>query len=178
MLQELPLQVLRRPHQSESYFRGDRRQLTRRRPRRMFTSAVSGACSARLPRWSAASRPRTISRSRYHRRPLPCATAWSKRNDHTPTFAARIGVRSTSSSRRGVTNSSRRSSARRGDLLREIFLSLPSPTQAQLAGAIPAFIEAAGNLGIDEWSIRGPVAGQRYGGRLGAVNDVSILQSN
>lgn len=45
--------------------------------------------------------------------------------------------------------------ARRGDLLREIFLRLPSPTQSQLAEALPAFIEAAGGVNIDEWSIRG-----------------------
>jgi DNA-binding MarR family transcriptional regulator len=51
-------------------------------------------------------------------------------------------------------------SARRGDLLREIFLRLPSPAQAQLAQAIPAFVEAAGDLDIDEWSIRGLVAGR------------------
>ena len=51
-------------------------------------------------------------------------------------------------------------SARRRDLLREIFLRLPSPTQAQLADAIPAFVEAAGDLDIDEWSIRGLVAGR------------------
>jgi DNA-binding MarR family transcriptional regulator len=49
-------------------------------------------------------------------------------------------------------------SARRRDLLREIFLRLPPPRQAQLAEAIPAFVEAAGALDIDEWSIRGLVA--------------------
>lgn len=46
-------------------------------------------------------------------------------------------------------------STRRRDLLREIFVRLPSPTQVQLAEALPAFIEAAGDLDIDEWSIRG-----------------------
>lgn len=50
-------------------------------------------------------------------------------------------------------------SARRGDILREIFIRLPSPRQVQLAEALPAFIEAAGDLNIDEWSIRGLVAG-------------------
>ena len=49
-------------------------------------------------------------------------------------------------------------SARRRDLFRDIFLRLPAPTQTQLADAIPAFVEAAGDLGIDEWSIRGLVA--------------------
>ncbi len=56
-------------------------------------------------------------------------------------------------------------SARRGDLLREIFLRLPSPTQIQLAEALPAFIEAAGDVDIDEWSIKGLVAGRVLGGR-------------
>ena len=51
-------------------------------------------------------------------------------------------------------------SARRGALLREIFVRLPSPTQVQLAEALPAFIEAAGKAAIDEWSIRGLVAGR------------------
>ena len=50
--------------------------------------------------------------------------------------------------------------ARRGALLREIFVRLPAPTQAQLAEALPAFIEAAGDAAIDEWSIRGLVAGR------------------
>jgi DNA-binding MarR family transcriptional regulator len=49
-------------------------------------------------------------------------------------------------------------SARRGDLLGAIFLKLPSPMQAQLAEVLPAFIEAAGDLEVDEWSIRGLVA--------------------
>ena len=44
---------------------------------------------------------------------------------------------------------------RRGDLLRDILLRLPSPTQAQLVEALLAFTEAAGDVNIDEWSIRG-----------------------
>ena len=51
-------------------------------------------------------------------------------------------------------------SARRGELLGEIFLRLPPPAQTQLAQALPAFIEAAGEADIDEWSIRGLVAGR------------------
>jgi len=46
-------------------------------------------------------------------------------------------------------------SARRGDLLRQIFVRLPVATQTQLAEALPAFIDAAGEVDIDEWSIRG-----------------------
>ena len=49
-------------------------------------------------------------------------------------------------------------SSRRGDLLGAIFLKLSSRTQVQLAEALPAFIEAAGDLDVDEWSIRGLVA--------------------
>lgn len=48
-----------------------------------------------------------------------------------------------------------RVTTRRGDLLREIFVRLPSATQAQLAEALPALIEAAGEIDLDEWSIRG-----------------------
>ena len=44
---------------------------------------------------------------------------------------------------------------RRGDLLRDILVRLPLPTQAQLAEALLAFVEAAGDVNIDEWSIRG-----------------------
>jgi DNA-binding MarR family transcriptional regulator len=50
--------------------------------------------------------------------------------------------------------------ARRRALLHEIFFRLPSAVQGTLAEAVPAFIEAAGDLGIDEWSIRGLVAGR------------------
>jgi DNA-binding MarR family transcriptional regulator len=46
---------------------------------------------------------------------------------------------------------------RRIALLREIFLRLPSDVQAPFAAALSAFIEAAGEVGIDEWSIRGLV---------------------
>jgi DNA-binding MarR family transcriptional regulator len=49
-------------------------------------------------------------------------------------------------------------SARRGHLLREIFVRLPSRTQAQLAEVLPTFIEAAGHVDVDEWSIKGLVA--------------------
>jgi DNA-binding MarR family transcriptional regulator len=48
-----------------------------------------------------------------------------------------------------------RVTTRRGDLLKEIFIRLPSAIQAQLAEALPAFIEAAGEVDLDEWSIRG-----------------------
>ena len=48
-----------------------------------------------------------------------------------------------------------RVTSRRRDLLREIFVRLPSATRAQLAEALPAFIEAAGEVDLDEWSIRG-----------------------
>ena len=48
-----------------------------------------------------------------------------------------------------------RVTTRRSDLLREIFVRLPSATQAQLTEALPAFIEAAGEVDLDEWSIRG-----------------------
>ena len=51
-------------------------------------------------------------------------------------------------------------SARRGDLLREIVLRLPSATQIKLAEVLPSFIDAAGDADIDEWSIRGLVAGR------------------
>ncbi len=44
---------------------------------------------------------------------------------------------------------------RRGDLFRNILVRLPSSTQSQLAEVLPAFIEAAGDVNIDEWSIRG-----------------------
>jgi DNA-binding MarR family transcriptional regulator len=57
--------------------------------------------------------------------------------------------------------------ARRGDLLREILVRLPVATQAQLAEAIPAFIEAAGDVDIDEWSMSGRsegCSGPGYGG--------------
>lgn len=54
-------------------------------------------------------------------------------------------------------------SARRGDVLRAIFVRLPSRMQDQLAEAIPAFIEAAGDIDIDEWSIRGLEAGRALG---------------
>ena len=46
---------------------------------------------------------------------------------------------------------------RRIALLREIFLRLPSHVQAPFAATLSAFIEAAGEVGIDEWSIRGLV---------------------
>lgn len=48
-----------------------------------------------------------------------------------------------------------RVTTRRGDLFREIFVRLSSATQAQLAEALPEFIEAAGAVELDEWSIRG-----------------------
>lgn len=51
-------------------------------------------------------------------------------------------------------------SARRGDILRAILVRLPSPTQLQLAEALPPFIDAAGDVDVDEWSIRGLVAGR------------------
>lgn len=44
---------------------------------------------------------------------------------------------------------------RRGDLLRDIYVRLPSPTQAQLVDALVAFVVAAEDVDIDEWSIRG-----------------------
>lgn len=49
-------------------------------------------------------------------------------------------------------------SSRRSALLREIVVRLPSAVQRQFAELLPAFIEAADELGIDEWSIRGLVA--------------------
>ena len=45
--------------------------------------------------------------------------------------------------------------ARRGDLLRDIFVRLPVATQCNLAEGLLAFIEAAEGVDIDEWSIRG-----------------------
>jgi DNA-binding MarR family transcriptional regulator len=45
--------------------------------------------------------------------------------------------------------------ARRGDLLQRILDCLPDPARAQLAEALVAFIDAAGEAQIDEWSIRG-----------------------
>jgi DNA-binding MarR family transcriptional regulator len=53
-----------------------------------------------------------------------------------------------------------RVATRRGDLLREIFVRLDSPTQAQLAQALPAFVKAAGAVDIEEWSIKGLVVGR------------------
>ena len=49
---------------------------------------------------------------------------------------------------------------RRGDLLREVVLRLSSADRAQLAAVLPAFIEAAADADIEEWSIRGLVAGR------------------
>jgi DNA-binding MarR family transcriptional regulator len=48
--------------------------------------------------------------------------------------------------------------ARRGAQLREIFFRLPSAVQASLAEALPAFLDAAGDLEIDESSANGPVS--------------------
>jgi len=47
---------------------------------------------------------------------------------------------------------------RRRDLLRGILVRLPASTQAALTDALPAFVTAAGEVDIDEWSIRGLVA--------------------
>lgn len=49
----------------------------------------------------------------------------------------------------------KRVAARRGDLLRDILLRLPLPTQIQLGEGLLAFIEVAGDVEINEWSIRG-----------------------
>lgn len=50
--------------------------------------------------------------------------------------------------------------ARRREMLREIYRRMPPDVQTQFAQTLPSFIEAAGDLGIEEWSIRGLVAGQ------------------
>ncbi len=44
---------------------------------------------------------------------------------------------------------------RRAKLLEKILVRVPMANQAQLAEALPAFVKAAGEVGIDEWSIRG-----------------------
>ncbi len=49
---------------------------------------------------------------------------------------------------------------RRSAVLRQIFVRLPPEVQTSLAAALPAFIEAAGEVDVDEWSIRGLVAGR------------------
>ena len=43
----------------------------------------------------------------------------------------------------------------RAKLLEQILVRMPKVNQAQLAEALPAFVKAAGEVGIDEWSIRG-----------------------
>lgn len=48
-----------------------------------------------------------------------------------------------------------RVTARRGALLGEIFVRLSSERQNQLAEALPAFIDAAGEVELDQWTIRG-----------------------
>lgn len=47
--------------------------------------------------------------------------------------------------------------SRRIALLGDIFTQMPSDTQAVFAAVLSAFIKAAGEVGIDEWSIRGLV---------------------
>ena len=54
--------------------------------------------------------------------------------------------------------------ARRSALLREIFVRLPLDAQAPFVAVLPAFIKAAGEAEIDEWSIRGLVAGRPSAG--------------
>ena len=44
---------------------------------------------------------------------------------------------------------------RRAMLLEKILVRVPMANQAQLAEALPAFVKAAGEVGVDEWSIRG-----------------------
>jgi DNA-binding MarR family transcriptional regulator len=48
-----------------------------------------------------------------------------------------------------------RVTARRGALLGKIFVRLSSERQNQLAEALPAFIDAAGEVELDQWTIRG-----------------------
>lgn len=43
----------------------------------------------------------------------------------------------------------------RAELLEQILVRVPRVNQAHLAEALPAFVKAAGEVGIDEWSIRG-----------------------
>ena len=45
--------------------------------------------------------------------------------------------------------------AARAKLLEQILDRVPTVNQAQLAEALPAFVKAASQVGIDEWSIRG-----------------------
>ncbi len=48
-----------------------------------------------------------------------------------------------------------RIAARRVELIEQILVRVPRVNQAQLVEALPAFVKAAGEVGIDEWSIRG-----------------------
>ncbi len=45
--------------------------------------------------------------------------------------------------------------ARRADLLQEILFRLPASTQAQFASSLAAFVDAADDVNVAEWSIRG-----------------------
>lgn len=55
---------------------------------------------------------------------------------------------------RGLAKLSKVTTAR-SIVLREIYNRLPSAIQTELAAVIPAIIEAANAVGIDEWSIQG-----------------------
>ena len=56
---------------------------------------------------------------------------------------------------RGQMQLERIAATRRAELIEQILVRVPRVNQAQLAEALPAFVKAAGEVGIDEWSIRG-----------------------
>ncbi len=108
--------------------------------------------------------------SRKSQRPVELARALGVTPSTTTALCDRLVQRGLISRRRGT---DRRSIAlsvtakglrqleeiadRRRALLREIFFGLPSTVQASLAAALPVLIDVAGELDIDEWSIKGLV---------------------